>query len=115
ACAVPAPAPPEPPPRPTVSKGEVARLLSSLERTFYTHWGAVEKTAEYRSLGAAGIPLLREIADANGELALMAYRILRHLAPEEKFSEAAKAILYVTAFEREENFIRWGVISKTGI
>lgn len=45
----------------------------------------------------------------------MAYRILRHLAPEEKFSEAAKAILYVTAFEREENFIRWGVISKTGI
>jgi hypothetical protein len=79
------------------------------------HWGAVQETAEYRKLGAAHVPLLRQIADANGELSLMACRVLCRLAPEQAFSESAKAILYVSAFEREENFIRWGVISKGGI
>jgi hypothetical protein len=114
-CAVPAPAPPERPPQPTVSKEDVARLLESLERTFYTHWGTVEETAEYRKLGPAHVPLLRSIVDANGECSLMAYRILRRLAPGEPFTESAKAILYATAFGRDENFIRWGTLSKAGL
>ena len=114
-CAAPPPLRPAPPALPGVSREEVARALEALERDFYIHWGAVEKTAEVSRMGAAHVPLLREIADANGPQALMAYRVLRGLAPAERFSDAAKAILYVTAFERETNFARWGSLSKGGI
>jgi hypothetical protein len=54
------------------------------------------------------------VADANGEHALMALRVLSKLAPAERFSDAAKAILYVGTLERETNFARWGVISPRG-
>ncbi|HLF95344.1 MAG TPA: hypothetical protein VJB14_17890 [Planctomycetota bacterium] len=114
-CAAPLPPPSEPPPVPTVSREEVVRALAALERSFYVHWGAVEGTPDFARLRDAHVPILREIADANGEQALTAYRVLRKLAPREPFTEAAKAILYATAFEREENFLRWGVLLKTGI
>ncbi len=91
------------------------RALEALERNFYVHWGGVEKTAEVARLGAAHVPVLREIADANGPQALMACRVLRGLAPSEKFTDAAKAILLVTVFEQETNFARWGTLSKGGI
>jgi hypothetical protein len=99
----------------TLSREEIVGLLESLERTFYLHWGAVEKTGEFAKLGAAPVPLLREIADANGGQALMACRVLARLAPRERFSDQAKAILYVTEFERETNFARWGTLSKRGL
>jgi hypothetical protein len=115
-CGAPPPPAPAPPPVATsLSREEIVRLLESLERTFYVHWGAVEKTGEFAKLGAAPVPLLREIADANGEQALMACRVLGRLAPRERFSDPAKAILYVTAFEREANFARWGTLSKRGL
>ncbi len=114
-CAAPPPPPAAPPPVPTVSREEVVRALASLERSFYVHWGAVEGTPDFAKLRDAHVPILREIADANGEQALTAFRVLRRLAPRETFTEAAQAILYATAFEREENFLRWGVLSKTGI
>lgn len=115
-CAAPPPPPPAaPPPVATVSREEVVRALAALERSFYVHWGAVEGTPEVARFRDAHVPILREIADANGEQALTAYRVLRKLAPREPFTEAARAILYATAFEREENFLRWGVLSKTGI
>ena len=113
-CASPPPAK-APPPQPSVSREEVVRILDSLERTFYVHWGAVERAPEVARLGPAHVPMLREIADANGEQALMACRVLLQRAPGERFSDAAKAILYVTAFERESNFARWGTLSKGGI
>jgi len=90
-------------------------VLSSLESDFYRHWGAVEKTAMYASLTPAQVPLLREIADANGEQALMACRVLRRLAPAERFSDGARAILYASVFERETNYARWGTLSKSGL
>jgi hypothetical protein len=98
----------------TLSKSDVLEILSSLEAAFYTHWGTVEKTAEYRRLSAREVPLIREVADANGPPALMALRVLARLAPEEKFSPEAKGILYAAALGREQNFTRWGVISKSG-
>lgn len=114
-----APPPPAPPPVPppvaALSRDEIVRILDSLERTFYLHWGAVEKTPEFETLRAAPVPLLREIADANGGQALMACRVLARLAPRERFSDQARAILYVTAFERETNFVRWGTLSKRGL
>lgn len=106
---------PEAPPQPTVSREEVLRILGSIETDFYRHWGAVEKTALYASLRPAHVPVLREIADANGELALVACRVLRHLAPGERFTDGARAILYATAFSRETNFARWGTLSRRGI
>jgi len=115
-CAAPPAAPRAPlPPDPAALREEVLRTLASLERTFYVHWGAVEGTPEFKKLRADQVPLLREIADANGEGALMAYRVLLRLAPAEIFSETAKAILYTTAFGREENFLRWGLLSKAGL
>jgi hypothetical protein len=60
------------------------------------------------------VPFLREIADANGDQALMAYRVLRRLAPGERFTDGARAILYSSALERETNFARWGTLTKTG-
>lgn len=109
------PKPPPPRPEPTVSREEVLRILSALETDFYRHWGAVEKTPLFAKLGPAQVPLLREIADSNGDLALPACRVLRRLAPAEAFSDAARAILYATAFERETNFARWGTLSRSGL
>lgn len=113
-CAAPRP-PPPPPPQPGVSKEEVVRILAALETDFYRHWGAVEKTAYYPRLDRTSVPILREIADANGEQALMAYRVLRRLAPQESFSDGARAILYASVFGRETNFTRWGTLSKSGL
>lgn len=108
-----------PPPRPAAPDPGAARaaavaILESLERTFYTHWGSVESTPEYARLKDEHIPLLREIADSNGEHALTALRVLAKRAPAERFSPAAKAIIYCTVFQRETTFNRWGVISKAG-
>ncbi len=95
-------------------KAEARDILAALEGNFYTHWGAVEGTAEYARLEAGHVPALREIADSNRERALMALRVLGRLAPGERFSDDARAILYVTALERELNFSRWGVIGPRG-
>jgi len=109
-------APPPPAPRvdPDARKREVVELLASLEKKFYQHWGSVESTAEYSRLRDEDVPLLREIADSNGEYALLSLRILAKRAPGERFSPAAKAILYWTAFARDTVFNRWGIISKGG-
>jgi hypothetical protein len=109
-----APAPPPPLPERGDVRAETLALLESLDRSFYLHWGSVDSTAEYRRIRDDQVPVLREIADSNGEHALMALRILARRAPAERFSPAAKAILYWTAFQRETFFNRWGVISKTG-
>jgi len=95
-------------------RDEALEVLAALERTFYTHWGAVEGTAECARLGEGHLPALRRIADANGEHALGALRVLERRAPAEKFSVDARAILYVSALERERNFSRWGVIGPRG-
>lgn len=110
--APPTPEPPAPPARDL--KAEALGILASLERTFYTHWGSVERAPEYARLSRDHVPALRGIADANGPLSLAAYRVLRRLAPEERFTEDARAILYATALAREENFTRWGAIGKAG-
>ena len=107
--------PPEPsPPARGDVRAETLALLESLERSFYSHWGSVESTAEYRRLRDDQIPILREIADSNGEQALMALRVLARRAPGERFTPAAKAILYWSVFQRDAFFNRWGVISKSG-
>ncbi len=115
-CAAPPPSPPPGPslPPPEVLRKEAAEALAALERTFYEHWGSVEKTAPYARLGPAHVPCLREVADSNGELGLPAMRVIARLRPEERFSDAARAILYATALGREQNFARWGSISKSG-
>jgi len=95
-------------------RAEAVAILESLERSFYTHWGSVESTPEYARLKDEQIPILREIADSNGEHALTALRVLAKRAPGERFSPAAKAIIYWTVFQRETTFNRWGVISKSG-
>jgi hypothetical protein len=74
----------------------------------------VEATAEYRKFRDEHIPILRQIADANGEDALVALRVLAKRAPAERFSPAARAILYWTVFARDAVYNRWGVISKAG-
>jgi hypothetical protein len=107
------PAPPAPPERPDV-RAETLALLESLERSFYSHWGSLDSTPEFKRIRDEQVPVLREIADSNGEYALMALRILARRAPSEGFSPAAKAILYWTAFQRETFFNRWGVISRSG-
>lgn len=113
--APPAPKPaPLPPPDPAVLRTEARAALAALERSFHEHWGSFEKTAAYVKLRAEHVPHLREVADANGDHALMALRVLARLAPGESFSDAAKAILYAGALERETNFARWGVISPRG-
>ncbi len=111
----PAPKPPvEPAPPVGPTKAAVLSVLDSLERTFQNHWGAVEKSPEFAVLGPAHVPWLREIADANGAHALLALRVLERRAPAEKFSVEAKAILYSSALEREEEFARWGMITRNG-
>ncbi|HLY75561.1 MAG TPA: hypothetical protein VKU80_15680 [Planctomycetota bacterium] len=109
-------APPPPPPKadPDLRKRELVALLAALERNFYAHWGSVESTAEYAGLRDQDIPILRELADSNGEHALMSLRILAKRAPSERFSPAAKAILYWTVFARDLVYNRWGVVSKSG-
>jgi hypothetical protein len=109
-------APPPPPPRPdpVPLKKEVLGILEALEKTFYQHWGSVESTAEYRRIRDEHVPVLRVIADSNGEGALMALRILAKRAPAERFSPEARAILYWTVFERDTLYNRWGIISKSG-
>ncbi len=109
--ALPPPAPPAPPP----SKEEVIKILEALENSFYDHWGAVEKTADFGRLGAAHVPVLRELADANGDHALMAFRVLARLAPREEFSREARGFLYASAMARERDFVRWGVISEDNL
>src|SRR5438552_1580785 len=94
---------PSPPARGDV-RAETLALLESLERSFYSHWGSVESTAEYRRLRDDQIPFLREIADSNGDQALMALRVLARRAPEERFTPSAKAILYWSAFQRDSFF-----------
>jgi hypothetical protein len=111
-CGTPAP-PPSAPVRSDV-RAETLALLESLERSFYSHWGSVDSTPEYRRIRDDQVPLLREIADSNGDYALMALRILARRAPAERFTPAAKAILYWTAFQREALFNRWGIISPSG-
>jgi len=109
-------APPPPPPRPdpVPLKKEVLGILEALEKTFYQHWGSVESTADYRRIRDEHVPVLRAIADSNGEGALMALRILAKRAPAERFSPEARAILYWTVFERDTLYNRWGIISKSG-
>ena len=109
------PAPPQAPRvDPDARKREVVALLTTLEKNFYAHWGSVESTSEFAKLRDEDVPLLREIADSNGEQALMALRILAKRAPGERFSPAAKAILYWTVFARDTVYNRWGIISKSG-
>lgn len=109
------PPPPKPAgPDPAALRAEAVALLESLEKSFYSHWGSVESTPEYGRLKDGQMPILRDIVDANGELALMALRILAKRAPAERFSPSAKAIIYWTAFQRETTFNRWGVISNSG-
>lgn len=109
-------APPPPPPKvdPDARKREVLALLDSLEKNFYRHWGSVESTSEYAALRDGDLPLLREIADSNGEYALLSLRILSKRAPGEQFRPAAKGILYWTVFARDTVYNRWGVIGKSG-
>jgi len=116
ACGAPAapPAPPPPAPDPEALRRETAEALAALDRDFALHWGSLEKTAAYRTLRREHVPALRELADANGPRALTALRVLARLAPEERFSDAARAILYVTALEAEDHFARWGVLSPKG-
>jgi len=109
-----APPPPAPKPDPGARKREVLALLESLERSFYSHWGSVEATKEYASLRDDDIPILREVADSNGDQALMALRVLAKRAPSEHFSPAAKAILYWTVFARDVVVNRLGLLSKDG-
>lgn len=113
ACGAPPPAP-RPTADPAAVRAEATSLLASLEKTFYSHWGSVESTAEVRRLRDDHLPVLREIADSNGEHALMALRVLAMRAPAETFSPAAKAIIYWTVFQRDDRYNRWGVISKSG-
>jgi hypothetical protein len=95
-------------------KQEAMAILGDLERSFYSHWGSVESTPEYARLREAHVPVLREVADSNGEHALMALRVLAKRAPSERFSPSAKAIIYWTAFQREVHFNRWGLITRSG-
>jgi hypothetical protein len=112
-CSAPSPAP-RPQVDPEAVKAEAASLLESLEKSFYSHWGSVESTSEYRRLREDHLPILRQIADSNGEHALMALRVLAKRAPGERFTPAAKAIIYWTVFQRDDRFNRWGLISKAG-
>lgn len=95
-------------------RSEAAEVLAALESGFYTHWGAVEGTAEYARLDVRHRRALRGFVDANGENALMALRVLARLAPGERFTEDAVALVYAGALDRERNFARWGVFGARG-
>jgi hypothetical protein len=109
-----APPPPAPVVDPDALKKEVLPLLESLEKSFYSHWGSVESTPEYKKLRDEHIPLLRTIADSNGNHALVALRVLAKRAPQERFKPEAKAILYWTVFARDPIHNRWGLITNGG-
>ena len=113
ACSAPPPPPPPAPlpPKPPLAQ-ETLTALSALEATFYTHWGSIDNTEPFGRLGLEHVPPLLEAAHSGGTRSLMAFRILTRLAPDESFSEEAKAILYTSALRREKDFSRWGVISK---
>jgi len=113
-CAAPSRSPAVRPAETRDVREEARRVLDVLETSFYVHWGAVERAPEFRRLGREHVPVLREEADANGPRAVLALRALERLAPEERFSAAAKAILYAAALEREADFSRWGAISPSG-
>lgn len=113
-CAAPRPEPPPPPPEPAPTKEDVLPVLHALESGFYRHWGTIEKTSEFSLFRPEQVPVLRKIADSNGRYALMALRVLARIAPEEEFSDEARAILYVAVLKRETDFARWGVISESG-
>lgn len=113
-CAAPPPDPPTPAPPPIPTEAEVREVIRTLDRSFSLHWGSLERTDAYRTLDARHVPLLRRIADANGEGALTAMRILDRLAPDEEFTDDARALIYTRAFSRESNFGAWGVMSGTG-
>jgi hypothetical protein len=111
----PAPRPPERAPEAGRDlRAEARAVLDRLEEGFYAHWGSVERTADFRRLGPEHVPPLREETDAGGPRALGALRVLARLAPQERFSPDARAILYTAAFARENDFTRWGVIAPTG-
>ena len=112
-CGAPAAAPVRGP-DPGAVRAEATALLESLEKSFYSHWGSVESTPEVARLRDDHVPVLRDIADSNGEHALMALRVLVRRAPRELFTPAAKAIIYWTAFQRDDRFNRWGIISTSG-
>ena len=99
---------------PGAVRAEATALLESLEKSFYSHWGSVESTPEVARLRDDHVPVLRDIADSNGEHALMALRVLMRRAPRDLFTPAAKAIIYWTAFQRDDRFNRWGIISTSG-
>lgn len=115
-CAGPAPEPPRAEaPTGARLKREALDVLEALERDFYRHWGAVERTPEFARLTPRHVPELRRLAEANLPASLMALRLLDRLAPGESFSAEARAILYVSALERETNFARWGAPASGGI
>lgn len=114
--------PPEPPrvaaaleADPVRLRREVLEVLEVLERGFYEHWGAVERSAAYARLRPEHGPELRRIAEANVEESLMALRVLDRLEPRERFDAEARAILYVSALKREVNFARWGILMERGL
>jgi len=112
-CAAPPPAPPPAPPA-VDPRREALDVLHTLEAGFEDHWGSVETTAAFRRLSPAHEIPLREIADANGPLALMALRVLDRLPSKEVFTPEARAHIYAAALGRETNFTRWGVVGPTG-
>lgn len=93
---------------------EAISILESLEETFYDHWGSVESTAPYARLREEHLPILREMVNSNGTLALMALRVLQKRSPGERFPTSVRAIIYWSGFQRETCFNRWGVISARG-
>lgn len=112
-CSAPPPSIPTAPAPPDLRR-ETLDALQALESGFEEHWGSVETTAVFRCLSAAHAPVLREVAGANGPMALMALRVIDRLAPEPAFSRAARAHIYAAALGRETNFARWGAVGPAG-
>lgn len=115
-CSAPRPAapPPAPGPDPDAVRAEARAILAEIEAGFPLHGGSVELSPAYAKLRDEHLPALREVADSNLEGALGALRVLAKRAPSERFSPAAKAILYATALQGESDFARWGLISPSG-
>jgi hypothetical protein len=113
-----APRPPAPPPAakpdPAAVRAEALEILRAVEAGFPRHGGSVELDPAFARFRADHVPALRELADGNRPGALGALRVLARLAPSERFSAEAKAILYATALREETDFSRWGLISPSG-
>ena len=103
-----------PKPDPAAVRAEARAILVEIEAGFSRHGGSVELSPAYARLRDEHVPVLREIADGNRQGALGALRVLAKRAPAERFSPAAKAILYTTALREETDFARWGLISPSG-